>query len=128
MASDFYSLVSGAKALSKGTQTLADQIPALTQGITALKDATGQIVDGVDELNGGSHELADGMVEFDEDGISKIVNSYKGDIKPLTDRLQAVLDAGEDYQTFSGVADGVNGSVKFVYKLDAVKAAQSEEQ
>lgn len=123
-----YSLVSGAKALSKGTQTLADQIPALTQGITALKDATGQIVDGVDELNGGSHELADGMVEFDEDGISKIVNSYKGDIKPLTDRLQAVLDAGEDYQTFSGVADGVNGSVKFVYKLDAVKAAQSEEQ
>lgn len=123
-----YSLVSGAKALSKGTQTLADQIPALTEGITALKDATGQIVDGVDELNGGSHELADGMVEFDEEGISRIVNSYNGDIKPLTDRLQAVLDAGEDYQTFSGVADGVSGSVKFVYKLDAVKAAQNEAQ
>lgn len=122
-----YSLVSGAKALSKGTQTLADQIPALTAGITALNDATGQLVDGVGELNSGSHELADGMVEFDEEGISKIVNSYNGDIKPLTNRLQAVLDAGEDYQSFSGVADGVSGSVKFVYKLDAVKASEGEE-
>ena len=117
-----YSLVSGAKALSKGTQTLADQVPTLTAGIKALNDATVKIVDGVDELHDGSHKLADGIVEFDEDGISKIVNSYEGDIKPLTDRLQAVIDAGEDYQTFTSVADGVNGSVKFIYKLDSIKA------
>ena len=114
--------VTGAKALSKGTQTLADQVPTLTAGIKALNDATVKIVDGVDELHDGSHKLADGIVEFDEDGISKIVNSYEGDIKPLTDRLQAVLDAGEDYQTFTSVADGVNGSVKFIYKLDSIKA------
>ena len=121
-----YSLVTGAGALSKGTQTLADQIPALTDGITALNDATTQIVDGVDQLTDGSHELADGMVEFDEEGISKIVNSYNGDIKPLTDRLQAMLDAGKEYQNFSGVADGVNSSVKFIYKLDSVKCAEEE--
>lgn len=119
--SNGYSLVTGAKALSRGTQTLADQVPVLTAGISKLNDATGQIVDGVDELNDGSHELADGMVEFDEDGISKIVNSYNKDLKPLTDRLQAVLDAGEDYQTFTGLADDVTGSVRFIYKMDAVK-------
>ena len=121
-----YSLVTGAGALSKGTQTLADQIPALTDGITALNDATTQIVDGVDQLTDGSHELADGMVEFDEEGISKIVNSYNGDIKPLTDRLQAMLDAGKEYQNFSGVAEGVNSSVKFIYKLDSVKCVEEE--
>lgn len=120
--SNGYSLVSGATALSKGTQTLADQVPTLTEGITALNDATTKIVEGVDKLDDGSHELADGMVEFDEKGISKIVNSYNGDIKPLTDKLQAMLDAGEDYQTFTSVADGVNGSVKFIYKLDSIKA------
>lgn len=120
--SNGYSLVSGAAALSKGTQTLADQVPTLTAGITALNDATTKIVEGVDKLNDGSHDLADGMVEFDEKGISKIVNSYNGDIKPLTDKLQAMLDAGEDYQTFTSIADGVNGSVKFIYKLDSIKA------
>lgn len=122
--SNGYSLVSGAAALSKGTQTLASQVPVLTDGITKLNDATGQIVDGVDELQDGSHKLADGMVEFDEDGISKIVNSYNKDLKPLTDRLQAVFHAAEEYQTFTGLADGVNGSVKFIYKMDAVKSGK----
>jgi putative membrane protein len=125
--SNGYSLVSGAAALAKGTQSLADQVPTLTNGITALNDATVKLVSGVDELDDGSHELSDGMVEFDEDGISKIVNSYKGDIKPLTDRLQAMLDAGADYQTFTALADGVNGSVKFIYKMDSIKAAAETE-
>jgi putative membrane protein len=124
--SNGYSLVSGAAALAKGTQSLKDQVPTLTAGITALNDATIQIVSGVDELDDGSHELADGMAEFDEDGISKIVNSYNGDIKPLTDRLQAVLDAGADYQTFTAIADDVNGSVKFIYKMDAIKSDDNE--
>ena len=51
----------------------------------------------------------------------KILNSYHGDIEPLMDRIQAVLDAGEDYQTYTDIADGVNGSIKFIYKTDAVK-------
>ena len=117
-----YSLVTGSAALSKGTQSLADAVPTLTKGIKALNDATVKIVSGVDKLDDGSHTLAVGMVEFDEKGISKIANSYNGDIKPLTDKLQAMLDAGEDYQTFTKVADGVNGSVKFIYKQDAIKA------
>ena len=116
-----YSLVTGSAALSKGTQSLADAVPTMTKGIKALNDATVKIVSGVDKLDDGSHTLADGMVEFDEKGISKIANSYNGDIKPLTDKLQAMLDAGEDYQTFTKVADGVNGSVKFIYKQDAIK-------
>jgi putative membrane protein len=116
-----YSLVTGAAALSKGTQSLVDQVPTLTAGISALNDATLQLVAGVDELDSGSHELADGIVEFDEEGISKIINSYQGDIKPLTDRLQAMLDAGADYQTFTKLSDGVNGSVKFIYKMDSIK-------
>jgi putative membrane protein len=120
--SNGYSLVTGAEALSKGTQSLADQVPTLTKGITALNEATGKLVDGVDELDDGSHELSDGMAEFDEEGISKIVESYNGDIKPLTDRLQATLDAGADYKTFTALADGVNGSVKFIYKMDAIKS------
>lgn len=117
-----YSLVTGAAALSRGTQSLADQIPALTEGITALNNAAGQLADGVGRLSDGSRELEAGMVEFDEEGISRIVNSYNGDLKPLTDRLQAVLDAGKDYQSFSGAAEGAKGSVKFVCRLDAVKA------
>lgn len=120
--SNGYSLVTGAAALSKGTQSLADQVPDLTNGITALNEAVVKLTDGADDLQDGSHELADGMVEFDKEGISKIVNSYNGDMKPFTDRLQAMFDAGEDYQTFTLKEDGINGNVKFIYKLDSIKA------
>lgn len=122
--SNGYSLVTGSAALSKGTQSLADQVPTLTDGITALHKATAKLVKGADKLQDGSHDLSDGILEFDEEGISKIVNSYNGDIKPLTGKIQAMLDAGEEYQTFTSLADGVNGSVKFIYKLDAIKSEE----
>lgn len=124
--SNGYSLVTGSAALSKGTRSLADQVPQLTKGITALNEAAAKLVQGADKLGNGSHDLSDGMLEFDEEGIGKIVDSYNGDIKPLTGRLQAMLDAGEDYQTFTGLSDGVNGSVKFIYKLDSIKTGEKE--
>lgn len=126
-----YSLVTGAAALSAGTQSLADKVPELVNGVNALnegagklKTGTGAIVDGVSTLGEGAHELADGIVTFNEEGIEKIVNAYNGDIEPLMDRLQKVLDAGEAYQSYTGIADGVNGSVKFIYKTDAVKVEE----
>lgn len=129
--SNGYSLVTGAAALSAGTQSLADKVPELVNGVNVLnegagklKDGTSAIVDGVGTLGEGAHELADGIVTFNEEGIEKILNAYNGDIEPLMERLQEVLDAGEDYQSYTGVADGVNGSVKFIYKTDAIKAEE----
>ena len=140
-----YSLVTGMKALADGTQTLYNSVPTLTSGIkqlvdgsntlvannaqlnsgaSQLADGTNQIVSGVDQLTTGSktlsegaHTLADGMVQFNEEGINKILDAYNGDLKPFTDKLQAVIDAGEEYQTYSAIADGQTGSVKFISLL-----------
>ena len=110
-----YSLVTGMKALADGTQTLYNSVPTLTSGIK-------QLVDGSKTLSEGAHTLADGMVQFNEEGINKILDAYNGDLKPFTDKLQAVIDAGEEYQTYSAIADGQTGSVKFIYKLASIDA------
>ena len=143
-------LNAGASQLSAGTQSLINSVPTLTSGIkqlvdgsntlvannaqlnsgaSQLADGTNQIVSGVDQLTTGSktlsegaHTLADGMVQFNEEGINKILNAYNGDLKPFTDKLQAVIDAGEEYQTYSAIADGQTGSVKFIYKLASIDA------
>ncbi len=138
-----YSLVSGMAALSQGTQTMSDSMPALTNGIgqltngaatlvsnnaalvdgaSKLSGATSQVEEGVKKLDDGSKELMDGMVQFDEEGIKKLTEAYDGDVKEMLDRLKAVVNAGKDYQTFTKVAEGVKGSVKFIYRTDAVKA------
>lgn len=143
-------LNAGASQLSAGTQSLINSVPTLTSGIkqlvdgsntlvannaqlnsgaSQLADGTNQIVSGVDQLTTGSktladgaHTLADGMVQFNEEGINKILDAYNGDLKPFTDKLQAVIDAGEEYQTYSAIADGQTGSVKFIYKLASIDA------
>ena len=143
-------LNAGASQLSAGTQSLMNSVPTLTSGIkqlvdgsntlvannaqlnsgaSQLADGTNQIVSGVDQLTTGSktlsegaHTLADGMVQFNEEGINKILDAYNGDLKPFTDKLQAVIDAGEEYQTYSAITDGQTGSVKFIYKLASIDA------
>lgn len=122
-------LTSGIKKLVDGSNTLVANNAQLNSGASQLADGTNQIVSGVDQLTTGSktlsegaHTLADGMVQFNEEGINKILDAYNGDLKPFTDKLQAVIDAGEEYQTYSAIADGQTGSVKFIYKLASIDA------
>lgn len=115
-------LKDGAAQLANGSATLVANNGTLNDGAGRLKDGTNAIVDGVDLLSDGAHQLADGIVTFNEEGIEKLLNSYNGDMEPFMDRVQAVLDAGEAYQSYTDIADGVNGSVKFIYKTDAIKA------
>ncbi len=137
-----YSLVSGMQALSQGTQTMNDSMPTLTNGINQLKNgaatlvsnngalvdgasklssATSQVEEGVQKLDSGSRDLMDGMLQFDEEGIRKLTEAYDGDVKSMLNRLKAVVNAGKNYQTFTKVADSTKGSVKFIFRTDAIK-------
>lgn len=129
LANSVPTLTSGIKQLVDGSNTLVANNAQLNSGASQLADGTNQIVSGVDQLTTGSktlsegaHTLADGMVQFNEEGINKILDAYNGDLKPFTDKLQAVIDAGEEYQTYSAIADGQTGSVKFIYKLASIDA------
>lgn len=122
-------LKDGSSQLNVGAAKLTANNAQLNSGASQLADGTNQIVSGVDQLTTGSktlsegaHTLADGMVQFNEEGINKILDAYNGDLKPFTNKLQAVIDAGEEYQTYSAIADGQTGSVKFIYKLASIDA------
>lgn len=140
-----YSLVSGTSALSKGISTLAAGVPDLVSGVdqlangaktlvanneklrngaSDLSDGAKKIADGVVKLDDGADELYNGMVKFNEEGISRLVDAFDGDAKDLIDRIDAVVQAGENYTTFTGLAKEQVGSVKFIIKTDAVKVSE----
>ena len=140
-----YSLVTGSKALSEGVSTLAAGVPDLVFGVGQLakgsdtlvanneklrsgagdlSDGAVKIADGVSTLDDGAAELHDGVVKFNDEGISKLVDAFNGDAKELLERIDAVVQAGEDYTTFTGLAKGQTGSVKFIIKTDAVKISE----
>lgn len=113
-------LDAGAKKLATGSSTLISNNVDLMKGINQLVTGTDKIDTGVDQLNEGAHTLADGLRTLSEDAIDRMVNSYNGDVKEMVNRLQAVLDAGNDYQSFSSKADDTKGSVRFIYKLASI--------
>ena len=143
-------LSSGSATLDGGMQRLAASSPALVAGIAQLSDGTGQLssaatsassgarqlasgassaADGANELARGldsalegSQTLSDGLVKFDEQGISKITDFFKGDLKDLKDRVNAMVEVGQSYKNFSGIDEEHAGSVKFIYESDPIEA------
>lgn len=135
-------LTAGSKDLADGTDTLMKGADKFVTGITTLDDNSSKLksgaksaVSGADKLVAGSEKLADGLgeladgttefregiQEFDEKGIQKIIDLYEGDIKGLEDKFKAIQKAGKQYQTYTALADGSKGTVKFVYKSEEIK-------
>lgn len=124
-------LKSGAKELTANNQTLRGGIRELLQGIrkldnggTKIKTASTKLTEGIDKLQEGSIELRDGMIKFDNKGINKIDEIVNDDLLSLKDRFEALTEASRDYSSFSGIADSMEGAVKFIYETEAIEAEE----
>lgn len=122
-------LKSGARALTANNDSLRGGIKEILHGIRKLddggskvKDASTKVADGIAELQDGSTRLKDGMIKFDEKGMNKIEEAVNDDLLSLKDRFEALTDASKEYQSFSGIADGMEGTVKFIYETAAIEA------
>ena len=89
---------------------------------TELKAGASQLVPGVEKLSDGSKQLADGIKQLNDKGISKLTGLAGDDLQNLVDRVKATVDVSKNYKSFAGIADGTDGSVKFIYKTDEVKS------
>lgn len=121
LSSGISQLTAGAQQLADGAAELTANNDKLNSGMTSLRGATDLLVNGVSQLETGSNTLAEGMAEFDEEAIGKIADAYNGDVKVLLERLEAVVEAGEEYGIFTQTADGVKGSVKFVWETASIQ-------
>ena len=112
----------GAGELKDGAVELDDGVQELKDGAEELDDGVVELVDGTIELDDGALELKDGMIEFNEEGISKLTDLFGDNVQKVIDRIDALKNIGSGYNTFSGLQEGTEGSVRFIYKTDGVKA------
>ena len=98
----------GVDSAASGAALLQGNLPALTDGVTQLRD--------------GALQLSDGMKQFEEEGIEKLTSALSGDLGSIGDRLRATIQFSKRYQSFSGLADDMTGSVKFIYRTDSISA------
>ena len=113
-------LATGSTQLATGSNKLATGTAQLEDGSNKLATGSEQLQDGVKQIADGASELSDGMNQFNNMAIKKIVEAYNGDIKDIAGRLDAVLEASSDYQTFTEINDGDAGVTKFIIRTSGI--------
>ena len=109
-------IAEGAKGLKKGTADLASGASEIHKGIKTLRDGIPSLTDGIRQLRDGAKALSDGIEEFDQKAVQKIVTLFDGNIEVLADKVKAMTAAADDYNNFSGIAEGMSGTVKFIIR------------
>lgn len=117
-------LKAGADTLKGGVDTLNSGISSLNQGIAVMKEQSPALVDGVGKLKDGSVSLKGGLDQLMRDGIRKIANLAEDDLDTLAERLRAGTNLAQAYTSFSGIHADMDGTVKFIYRTDAIESAQ----
>ena len=85
-----------------------------------LSSGASALIDGVTALRDGAMQLSDGLKQLNEEGFQKLVDAMDGDVEPLLERARALAGISGDYQTYSGLYAAMDGSVKFIYRTEAI--------
>ena len=100
----------GVDQAAAGAGQLQSNMPALISGVTQLRD--------------GSMQLSDGLKQLNQEGIQKLTQALGDNVEGLVDRLTATVEVSRNYRSFSGISGGMDGEVRFVYRTDAIEAAE----
>lgn len=109
-------LVTGSSKLAAGEAQLSDGASELAAGMNELYSKSGLLISGIGQLDAGSKKLNDGMSQFYKEGIGKIVSLYNDKLKGTVNNAESLVAAGKAYNTFTQVPDGMDGTVKFIYR------------
>jgi exonuclease VII small subunit len=89
-------------------------------------DGVKEFDDGMQEMLDGVEELNDAMLRVRDEGIHKIADIYRTNIKSLDESLMEIKDAAKAYKTFSGALENADNNVRFIIKTDGVEVDEEE--
>ena len=106
--------------LREGIKELLTGIRKLNAGGTELKTGSTKLAEGITTLHEGSGTLTEGIRKFDKKGIKKLDTVVEDDLLNLKERFEALSEAASTYNSFSGIAEDMEGTVKFIYETEAI--------
>jgi len=114
-------LVSGTNQLGQGIHTAASGSKKLSSATGTLASGGSKLSSGTDALYTGADTLNAGLIQFNQDGIQRLVNIMDHDVQNTLDRINDTVKQGDKYQTFTKKAKGTKGSVKFMIETEEIE-------
>lgn len=122
-------LNAGAEQLQNGASQLETGAQSLKNGTQSLKDGTSKLSSGADSLKDGAGKLKDGLQQYNDEGISKLTeNSDLDNLQTASKLISDIQNDDDAYVNYSGISDGTDGTVKFIYKISTVKSEADTEK
>ena len=129
------SLYDGVNTLSTGVNTLHNGSSEMKNGLASLSDGTSklyiantQLSDGAKTMADGASTLSDGMSRFNKEGIGVIANAINSDLKDVSSRLEKLQDLANEYNNFTMLSDGNQGTAKFIMVMDGIHKEDSSKE
>lgn len=110
----------GVSSATSGAQQVAAGAKQVASGAGQLQNGGTTLVSGVSQLRDGAMQLSDGMNQFVSTIKSKLGSLSGSEVTSLLPRVTSMLDAAKNYNNYSGIADGTDGSVRFIIKTAAI--------
>ena len=72
-------------------------------------------------MKDGVNEFSDAIDEFMDDDLIDIKGLGTDDLKKLAEKIKQLKDADHKYQSYSGLEEGQEGTVRFLIETDEIK-------
>lgn len=119
-------LESGLTQLQNGSKDLMIGTKTMNTALATLASKSGELKNGMKAYNTGVKTLESGIVTYNKDGISKITSVVNNNLKHTSNKVQALVKLGEEYESFAGKTNGTNGESKFMMVIDGKKQEKQE--
>ena len=110
----------GVSSATSGAQQVAAGAQQVAAGAGKLQNGGVSLVSGVSQLREGAAQLSDGMNQFVSQMKAELGSLSGSEIKNLLPRVTEMLQSAKNYKNYSGIADGTDGSVRFIIKTAAI--------
>ena len=122
-------LADGADSLTSGADDLSAGMKQLSSASATVQDAIRQFDEAGTQLSDGSGELYDGIVEYNEEGISKITdNEMLTNLRTAAKVLDEQREFAQSASCYSGAPESATETTtKYVMRTEEVQNTEDED-
>lgn len=115
-------LLAGSSQLMSGAQQVNSGAAQLASGAEKLNKGSQSLVSGIGSLASGANTLSSGMNKFNSEGIQKLTGALnENELKDMTNRLEAIVQASKRSNMIGGMADNMTGESRMIFKTMEIK-------
>ena len=114
-------LKEGVSAYTGGAEKLSSAHSEIAKGAKTLSDQNGTLSEALKSLKEGTSDFAEGIRKLRKEGFAKLKEDLADPLQRLSRRIDLLAQNDRKYTNYSGLCEGTEGSVTFLFETAEIK-------